>query len=195
MTAYHEAGHAIMTYLIHPTDEVIKATIRARKDYLGYIYYRQADDFEKGASNKEQELAKIKISIAGYAAEKIVFGTVTTGVFGDFQHIMAYAHQMVWELGMGKSGLLGNFLSRGSQNGELFMSEKTKEVLDNDVQDILQSCLKEATETLSKHRDVLDFFTQELLKKGDLQYDEIVAIFDRYGLKPASRSTERPSTP
>ena len=195
MTAYHEAGHAIMTYLIHPTDEVIKATIRARKDYLGYIYYREGDDLEKGASNKEQELAKIKISIAGYAAEKIVFGTVTTGVFGDFQHIMAYAHQMVWELGMGKSGLLGNFLSRGSQNGELFMSEKTKEVLDNDVQDILQSCLKEATETLSKHRDVLDFFTQELLKKGDLQYDEIVAIFDRYGLKPASRSTERPSTP
>ena len=188
MTAYHEAGHAIMTYLIHPTDEVIKATIRARKDYLGYIYYRQADDYEQGSPVMEEELAKIKISIAGYAAEKIVYGTVTTGVWGDFQHIMTKAHHMVWELGMGKSGLLGNFLSAASKDGELYMSEKTKEKLDTDVQDILQTCLKETTETLTKHRDVLDYFTQELLKKGDLQNDEIITIFDKFGLKSASRS-------
>lgn len=184
-TAYHEAGHAIMTYLCHPTDDVIKATIRPRKNYLGYIYYSAVEEAQIGAPDKEHWLAQIKISIAGFAAERLVFGTTTTGVSGDFEHIMYFAHAMVWKYGMGKSGLLGNFLSSSSKHGIPHMSERTKEILDADVQDILQTCLKETTETLTKHRDLLEEFTQELLKKGDLQHDEMKAIFDKYGLKPA----------
>ena len=172
-------------------NEVIKATIRPRKSYLGYIYYRSIEQLQVGAPDREHLLAQIKISLAGYAAEKIVFGTVTSGVSLDFQHIFHFAHDMVWRFGMGKSGLLGDFLtltSRRTGDPIVINSEKTKEILDNDVQDILQTCLKETTAILTKHRDVLEYFTQELLKKGDLEYDEIEAIFKKFGLKPMYRT-------
>ena len=191
MTAYHEAGHAIITYLLHPTDEVIKATIRARKNYLGYVYYRPGDDFETGCHIVEEELASITISLGGYAAEKIIYGTVTTGVYGDFRSIMRRAHHMVWELGMGRSGLLGNFLLKKGSSGELYMSEKTKQTLDDDVQHILQTCLKDAVDLLTKHKDCLEEFTQELLKKGDLQFDEILEIFNKHKLVPAKSKEQR----
>ncbi len=195
-TAYHEAGHAILTYLTHPTDDVIKATIRPRKNYLGYIYSRSIENLQTDAPNREHLLSLIKISLAGYAAEKIIFGTTTSGVWGDFSDIFHHAHDMVWRYGMGKSGLLGNFLTLTSETtGDpiVISSEKTKETLDNDVQDILQTCLKETTEILTKHREVLEYFTQELLKKGDLEYDEIVAIFNKFGLKPATQMNNPPS--
>ncbi len=185
-TAYHEAGHAIITYLLHPTDDVIKATIRPRKRYLGYIYIRPIEQLEDTAESREHLLAEITVGIAGYAAEKIVYGTVSAGVWGDFKQIMRTAHQMVWELGMGKSGLLGNFLHIRSKDDQPHMSEKTKEILDTDVQEILQTCLKNAVDVLTKHRDLLEYFTEELIKKGDLEHDEIKAIFDRFGLKPAA---------
>lgn len=192
VTAYHEAGHAILTYIYHPTDDVVKATIRPRKNALGYIYNRPVEELQIGAPNKEHLLAEIKINIAGYVAEKVVFGTTTAGVSSDFQQIMRIAHGMVWCLGMGKSGLLGNFLTPISHQGIPHMSERTKEILDQDVQEILQSCMKETTDTLVKHRDLLEHFTQELLKKGDLQHDEIQAIFQKFGLKPAYRPNTTP---
>lgn len=88
---------------------------------------------------------------------------------------------------MGRSGLLGNFLAPISREGIPHMSEKTKEVLDADVQDILQTCLKETTDTLTTHRDLLEYFSQELLNKGDLQHDEIQAIFRKFDVKPKTR--------
>ncbi len=191
-TAYHEAGHAILTYLTHPTDEVIKATIRPRKNALGFIYSRSIEELQTGAPSKEHLLSLIKIALAGYAAEKITMGTTAAGVIGDFEKVYELAHQMVWSCGMGKSGILGGIRAVRNQSGDPFISEKTKEILDNDVQDILQVSLKETTEILTNHHDVLEYFAQELLKKGDLEYDEIVAIFNKFGLKPATQ-TNNPS--
>lgn len=192
-TAYHEAGHAILTYLTHPTDEVIKATIRPRKNALGFIYSRSIEELQTGAPSKEHLLSLIKIALAGYAAEKITMGTTAAGVIGDFEKVYELAHQMVWSCGMGKSGILGGIRAVRNQSGDPFISEKTKEILDNDVQDILQVGLKETTEILTNHRDVLEYFAQELLKKGDLEYDEIVAIFNKFGLKPAAQTNNPPS--
>ncbi len=184
-TAYHEAGHAIMTYLTHPTDEVIKATIRPRKDVLGYVYSRSLEELQTGAPDENHLLSIIKIVLAGYAAEKIVIGTTASGVSSDFQNAFQIAHNMVWTYGMGPSGMIGDFLSMHSRTGEPLISEKTKEILDKDVQDILQTCLKETIETLTKNRGALEHFAQELMTKKDLEYDEILAIFQKFGLKAA----------
>ena len=158
-----------------------------RKDYLGYVYYRQADDFEKGASNREQELAKIKISIAGYAAEKIVFGTVTTGVLVisniSWLTLIKWCGSWGWE-----SPDCWAIFFPGVHKMESSLCRKTKEVLDNDVQDILQSCLKETMETLTKHRDVLDFFTQELLKK-------VIRSMTRSSLSSTATGLNPPAAP
>jgi cell division protease FtsH len=193
-TAYHEAGHAILTYLVHPTDEVIKATVRPRKGSLGFIYSRAIEELESNSPNREHLLSTLKMLVAGYVAEKIALGTTASGVGGgpgsDFHHAMQIAFRMVWSLGMGPHGLIGDFNALKDNYSNHYISEKTKEVLDEDVQNILQLCLKETTEILSKHKDVLEYFAQELLKKGDLEYDEIKAIFEKFGLKSATSIIE-----
>ena len=70
---------------------------------------------------------------------------------------------------------------------ETFLSEKTRESLDNDVQDILQQCLKECFDILNTHRDLFEYFSQELIKKSELEYDEIEAIFKKFNVKPKNR--------
>ncbi len=196
-TAYHEAGHAVIAYLTHPTNDVIKATIIPHKGSLGFIYQRPAEELH--SLNKEHLLANIKVSLASYAAENIKFGATSSGVGGgsgsDFDTAMRIAHNMVWRVGMGKSGLIGDFHAAVTPSGHSLLSEKTREMLDNDVQNILQSCLNEVRDILNSKRTLLDDFAQELIKKEDLEYDEIVAIFDRHGLKPASRaSLESPTS-
>ncbi len=185
-TAYHEAGHAVIAYLTHPTNDVIKATIIPHKGSLGFISQRPIE--ETYSSNREQLLANIKVSLASYVAEKLKFGTTGSGVGGgrgtDFDTAMRIAHAMVWQYGMGKSGLVGDFHALASNNGSL-ISEKTREILDDDVQNILQTCMKEVEQILSANTDVLEYFAQELLKKQELEYDEIEAIFRKFGVKSA----------
>ena len=183
-TAYHEAGHAIIAYLTHPTDDVIKASIIPRKGALGYVGHRPPEEIH--IQKREWFLANIKTSLASYVAEKIKFGTTSAGVEVDFAYALQLAHQMVWRWGMGESGLLGNFYVLGSYtpwsgNIPLNISEKTKEKLDEDTQKIIQSCLKEVEEILTRERDLLEYFAQELLKKGELEYDEIIEIFRKHG--------------
>lgn len=181
-TSYHEAGHAILAYLIHPKDDVIKATIIPRKGALGFISQRPME--ESYSFNREYFMARIKICLASYAAEQIKFGSTSSGVGGgtgsDFYTATRIAQDMVYSYGMGKSGILGDY--RDNQ----LLASKTRETLDADVQEIMQTCLKEVTDILKEKKDVLEYFAQELLKKEELEYDEIQAIFNKFNIKPLS---------
>jgi cell division protease FtsH len=186
--AYHEAGHAVISYLLHPTDDVIKATIIPHKGALGFVAPRPREEIY--IHNREWFLAEIKTSLASYAAEQIKFGTTGSGVSADFRNAIVNAHQMVWDYGMGKSGLMGSWGFLENHPQHFTISEQTKAKLDEDVQFILQSCIKEVTDILSEKRELLDCFAGELLKKNELEYDEIQAIFHKFNLEPASRSPE-----
>lgn len=190
--AYHEAGHAIMAYLIHPKDDVVKATIIPRRGALGFVSHRPNEEFY--SKNREYFLAQIKISIASYVAENMTFGSTTSGVGGgpgsDFHTALSIARSMVWSYGMGKSGLIGDYkmysYSRINREASTMMSSKTIDTLDTDVQDILQTCIKEVRDILTEKRDLLEYFSQELLKKEELEYDEIQMIFNKFNVKPLS---------
>ena len=189
-TAYHEAGHAVIAYLTHPTDDVIKASIIPHKGNLGFVFHTPME--ERHSSRREDLLAEIKVSLASYVAERLKFGSTSSGVGGgsgsDFDTAMRHAHNMVWYYGMGKSGLIGDFHALRDYSGRpAFLSEKTKEILDNDVQDILQTCLREVEEILRANEKLLEFFAEELIKKEELEYDEIEAIFKKFGLQSAAR--------
>ena len=97
---------------------------------------------------------------------------------------MRYATDMVWRYGMGKSGLVGDYTLTINPYYPNLISEKVKEQLNNETQQILQECLKEAEELLTKESTLLDEFAAELLKKEELDYDEIEAIFKKHGKKP-----------
>lgn len=181
-TAYHEAGHAIIGYLLHPSDDVIKATVIPRKGFYGAVFSTPQEEHK--ASNKEELMADVKRCIAAYVAEKVKFGTTSQGVGGapgsDFYTAIAIASRMVRSYGMGKSGLVGDFLYPEKYH---YLSEKTKEILDMDTQDILNTCIKEVEQVLTQRRDLLEYFAQELYSKEELEYDEIEAIFEKFNLK------------
>lgn len=188
--SYHEAGHAIIAYLTHPTDDVIKASIIPRKGALGFVGHQPQE--ETHIKRREWFLSNIKTCLASYVAENLKFGTTSSGVDSDFSYALHLAHQMVWRWGMGDSGILGNFYSLseywwGSSAAQK-ISEKTREKLDDDTQKIIAQCLKETEKILTQERDLLEYFAQELLKKEELEYDEIVAIFKTHG-------KERPENP
>jgi len=189
-TAYHESGHAIIAYLTHPTDDVIKASIVPRRGALGYVGHRPKE--EMYSPSREWFIANIKTSVGGYAAEKVKFGTTSSGVASDFNSALKLAHDMVYCYGMGESGILGNFNALNSSsvyNQASILSEETKSKIDNDVQKILKGCLVEVTEILNEEKELLEYFAKELLTKGELEYDQIVEIFKKHGKERSEDSS------
>ncbi len=185
--AYHEAGHAISMYFLAPHKDVFKATILARGGALGFVMPQPREEIH--VRSREQYMGDIKVNLGSYAAERLKLKTTTSGVSGDFTNAMWIAHHMVWEWGMGKSGLVGNYASIASMptrigvfKGESvsYVSEKVKEQLNAEMQEILKECFKEVEELLVKEDKLLDRFAEELLKKEELDYDEIEAIFKEF---------------
>ncbi len=180
LVAYHEAGHLVVTYLLHPTDDVFKASIIARRETLGVVWHTPREEMH--TSSRDKLLADIKVSLAGYVSEKLVFGTTSNGVAGDFQHAMAVAHNMVWRLGMG-SKYLGDWEMVADRDHSK-LSETVKSEINAETNDLFQTCAKEVEELLRKERPVLDRFADELFKREELEYDDIEAIFSEFGKKP-----------
>jgi len=175
MVACHEVGHLLVLYILHPTDDVFKASIIARRDALGAVHHHPREEWI--TSNKERLLANIKVALGGFVAEKIKFGTTSDGVSSDFKSAMLLAHNMVWRLGMGDEGFLGDY----TVIPENQISDDVKANLNLQAQKIIQRCAKEIEDLLIKERDLLERFIKELLQKEELEYDEIEAIFKEYG--------------
>ena len=184
MVAYHEAGHLIVLYLLHPTDDVFKASIIQRAGTLGVVHPILREELH--LSDRNRLLGTIKSCLGGYAAEKIRYGVTTSGVSADFTEAMRIAHNMVWSLGMGGDGFIGNFdvipagqFQRGNQ-----LSEALKEKLNMETQKILHDCMVEVDRVLRTESRILDRFAAELVRRDELDYDEIVSIFMEYGKPP-----------
>ncbi|MGE4384950.1 MAG: AAA family ATPase [Endomicrobiaceae bacterium] len=175
MTAYHEAGHATTLYFLHPTDDVFKATIKSRGDALGLVSHNPKEELH--TQNKEKLIADIIVSLAGYGAEKIKYGTTSTGVASDFKKAMAIANAMVWQFGMGEDGFIGDFTVIPKEN----MSTNLKEKLNQQTMKILDSCLKKVNACLTDQWDIVDEMAKALIEKEELDYDDIDAIFAKYG--------------
>lgn len=175
MTAYHETGHLITTYLLHPRNDVFKASIIPRKSSLGVVHPQPREEWF--ADDREKILADIKCFLAGYVGEKIKFNQTSNGVAADFQAAMHLAHNMVWRYGMGKSGQVGDF----TVIPENQISEEMKHRLNQETSQIVQECLKEVEELLTKEKQLVERFAHELLMREELDYDEIELIFSEYG--------------
>ncbi len=175
VTACHEAGHAVVVYILHPTDDVFKISIIPRKDTLGVVYHPPREELYH--QTKDKLLADIMVSLAGYMAEKMRFNMTSSGCENDFQKAMWVAHRMVWQVGMSDAGLLGDY----TIIPESQLSDNIKEQLNQETQKIIQRCLKSVEELLVKEKPVLERLIKELLSKEELEYDEVEAIFNEFG--------------
>ena len=175
--AYHESGHLVTLYLLHPTDDVFKASIIARRESLGVVHHQPREEFF--TSTRPRLLANIQVSLAGYVAEKLVFGMTSDGVASDFQSAMRIAHVMVWRYGMGRK-----YLGDLTVVPEAQLSDQVKAELNQETNEIFQQCAREVETLLTQERPILNRFAEELLRREELEYDDIEAIFTEFGKAP-----------
>jgi len=181
MTAYHEAGHALIAWLLPELDPVHKVTIVPRGRALGVTQLLPEEErLHMGENRLRQQLA---MALGGRAAEKIIFDEYSAGAESDLKHASQIARRMVSAWGMSdvigpvafRDGEEHPFLGKEIHEARKF-SDQTAHVIDQEMQKILRGAEKVAIDTLNDHRDKLDAITHALLEKEILDRDELVGI-------------------
>lgn len=189
VTAYHEAGHALVAYLSPTADAVHKISIISRGRAAGYTIKLPVEDRRMRRSS--EYLEDIAMMLGGYSAEKTVFGDITTGASNDMQNATRVAHDMVTQWGM--SELLGPRVY-GQQNEMVFLgrdmnerkdySESRAELIDQEIDRIIKQSLKTANDLLTSHRETLDKLASHLVEHETIERDEVEKII---GFPPANQ--------
>jgi len=181
ITAYHEAGHALVSFLIPDAMALLKTTIIPRGRAAGAAFYMPKDD-SIHQSRKQLE-AFIRVGLAGRIAEEIVFDDVTTGAAGDIQQVTQIVRRMVKMFGMSDSVGMVNygddseqpFLGYAIASGRDY-SDDTAAKLDAEIKRIIDVAYQETRELLEDHRDELDQLAEALLSKETVGREEILGI-------------------
>lgn len=193
MTAYHEAGHALLAWILPDVDPLHKVTIIPRGRALGVTQLLPNEDrYNVGERRLHSQLA---FMLGGRAAEKMVFNEYSAGAEDDLKRATGIARRMVSRWGM--SDVIGP-VALGSSEESPFLGKEYKEqrdfsddtarTIDSEVQRFLVQADHRAMQVLNEHRAKLDALTQALLKQEALDYPEIVAVLG----EPAPRSDAVP---
>ena len=180
IVSYHEVGHALVTALQKDAEPVQKITIVPRTmGALGYVM--QVPEEEKFLNTKKELEAMLVVSLAGRAAEEIVFDTVTTGAANDIEQATRVARAMVTQYGMSeKFGLMG-LATQESQylTGRTVLNcgDATAAEIDEEVMLMLKSAYAEAKRLLSENREALDHIADFLIEKETITGKEFMEIF------------------
>ena len=188
ITAYHEAGHALVSSVIPEADPVHKVTIVARGRAGGYTLKLPSE--ETHLKTKKQFVADIAVAIGGYASEKLIFGDVSTGSSNDLKEATDLAHLLVTRYGMSNSfgpitfgkpqELL--FLGRNIRSEQNY-SEKVASKIDEEVHGIMQSAFKVAETIVKKHRKALDLIADTLMQEETLERDAFERLLELGGIR------------
>jgi cell division protease FtsH len=184
--AFHEAGHALMSYLMGELKPLHKVSIVSRGDALGYAYYLPSED--RYVRTKEELIDTMKITLAGRAAEHVVFGRVSTGAADDLEKVTDLARAMVFEYGMSDT-----VASRTMRADNYALSEETKRLRDQEQARLTDGAFSEAVRLLTKHRAALDRVASTLLQKETLGREQVLELLA--GIQPESRASESVGTP
>jgi len=182
VTAYHEAGHALVAFALPHTDPVHKITIMPRGRALGYTMVLPDDD--RYSTTRNQLLDQLAYSLGGRAAEELIFHDPSTGASNDIEKATELARAMVTQYGM--SDAIGA-IKLGSSSNEPFLgrdyghqrdySENIAGVVDREIRNFIENAHQEAFDILVANRKILDEMVLELLDKETLNKNEITKIF------------------
>ena len=202
LTAYHEAGHAVVALHLPASDPIHKATIIPRGRALGMVMRLPEGDRVSLAFDKI--LADLRVACGGRIAEDLIFGAdkITTGASSDIRMATDMARRMVTEWGM--SDKLG-FLAYSGDEQEVFLgrsvtqqktvSEGTADLIDAEVRRIVDEAYQDAESLLKKHYDQLENLAQGLLEYETLNGEEIRIIVEGGTISRKDNSDDEPSEP
>ncbi len=183
VTAYHEAGHAVVSYFLPTQDPVHQISIIQRGMAAGYTMYLPTE--EKGHTSRNQLLEQICSLLGGRAAEQLTQDDVCTGASNDIERATDLARKMVTKFGM--SDKLG-LVTYGHDNNEVFLgrdfsstpnySEKTASTIDEEIENVVMTQYKRALELLKGAMPKLHIVAKELFEKEKISGDDFRAIME-----------------
>lgn len=193
ITAYHEAGHALVASVLPYADPVHKVSIVSRGSAGGYTLKLPLE--ERRLQSKKEFLDDIAMAMGGYAAEQIVFGDITTGPSNDLQVATGLARAMVTRWGM--SNEIGpvalesdggrTMFGQGVRDDEISAASANK--VGVEIKKILDNALAVATQVLTEKRKVLDAIAMKLVEVETLEQDEYNQIIIANGITPKTKDT------
>jgi cell division protease FtsH len=184
MTAYHEAGHALVSVNEEASDPIHKATIIPRGRALGMVM--RLPERDNYSYHRDKMHANLAVSMGGRVAEEIIFGhdKVSSGASSDIKYATDLARNMVTKWGM--SDKLGPLQYEEQQEGYLgmsgsqrtFMSDETNKLIDAEIKGLVEDAHKRATDVLKTQEDKLHLLAQALLEYETLTGDEIRQLLE-----------------
>lgn len=188
--AFHEAGHATISWLVEHAAPLLKVTIVPRGRSLGAAWYLPE---ERQLTTTEQMLDEICATLGGRAAEQVVFGNISTGALSDLERVTKQAQAMVTIYGLNdKVGNISYYDSSGQSEynfGKPY-SEQTAKVIDEEISKLIETQYQRAVSILTENRDKLDALAQKLLDKEVIFREDLEEIFGKRAWDP--ELTEKP---
>lgn len=189
LTAYHEAGHALVAYFTPGSDPVHKVTIVPRGHAMGVTWVLPGED--RHSMTRQQLLNQLYYAMGGRAAEEIQFSEYTTGAANDLQRVTQLAQKMVCHYGM--SDRLGP-RTFGDGSDHVFLgkeiardrnySEETASIIDEEIKRLIEDAHEFALRSLRENRNTLDRVAEALVERETLDQDEFVALIEGRELPP-----------
>ena len=193
LTAFHEAGHALLSLLIPEVDSMTKVSIIPRGMAGGYTFSPPQED--RWYKSKKELLGTIVVALGGRASEEINLGDITTGAMNDLIEVTRIARKMVCDYGM--SERLGNY-TLGRSHGPVFLgrdlghekdySDETAKIIDEEIKRIVGECHQRAKGLIESNKKKLKLLADALLEKEVLDVQEVKCIIN---LKDESNSPKR----
>lgn len=188
--AFHEAGHATISWLLEHASPLVKVTIVPRGRSLGAAWYLPE---ERSITRTDQILDEMCSALGGRAAEQIAFGKISTGALSDLEKVTKQAYAMVSIYGLNEK--LGNISYYDSQGRDAFTkpySDETARVIDEEVSKLIETQYQRALEILGENKDKLTQLAELLLAREVIFKEDLIAIF---GKRPWEKEEEEQSSP
>ncbi len=197
LSAYHEAGHAIVSSFLPETEPVRKISIVARGQAGGYTIKVPSE--ENRIKRKSEFVSEISVLLGGYVAEEIIFGEVSTGSSNDLERASVYARRLVKEFGMSSLGPVHfrgerNHVFLGKDMGEeKNYSEEVAAKIDNEISSVIEEARKKAFNLIKDKKGVLKKVADALIEKETLERDAYEEIIGRK--KETKKKNTKKSSP
>tara|TARA_B100001057_G_scaffold426712_1_gene451020 strand:+ start:1 stop:1935 length:1935 start_codon:yes stop_codon:yes gene_type:complete len=190
--AFHEAGHATVSWMLEHAAPLVKVTIVPRGKSLGAAWYLPE---ERQITTKEQMMDEMCAALGGRAAEQIIFGKVSTGALSDLEKVTRQATAMVTVYGLSdKIGNISYYDSSGQNSGfNKPYSEQTARTIDEEVKELTKVAYKKALKVLEENKNSLTKLAQELLNKEVIFKEDLETIFGKRQWDKDEKVTLNPS--
>lgn len=192
--AYHEAGHAVVSWLLKQVDPLIKVSIIPRSKSLGAAWYLPEEKQLRSESAFTEHLCA---TLGGRAAEEVIFGEVSSGALDDLEKVTKEAYMMVVYYGFNKKiGNISYYDSTGQRDTGLQkpFSEETGKLIDEEIRNLVKDAYLRTKDILQQNKELLNKVAGLLIKKEILYRDDLESILGKRAANPAIAVTRQSET-